>query len=44
MVLEKVNWRVARYMFFMMLTSSGMWNASVGMSSFNVKLIGVTGS
>ena len=33
MVLEKVNWRVARYMFFMMLTSSGMWNASVGMSS-----------
>ena len=33
MVLEKVNWRVARYMFFMMLTSSGMWNASVGTSN-----------
>ena len=32
MVLENVNWRVARYMFFMMLASSGMWNASVGMS------------
>lgn len=29
MVLEKVNWRVARYMLFMMVTSSGMWNASV---------------
>ena len=33
MVLEKVNWRVARYMLFMMVTSSGMWNASVGTSS-----------
>ena len=32
MVHENVNWRVARYMFFMMLASSGMWNASVGMS------------
>ena len=35
MVLEHVNWRVARYMFFMMLTSSGMWNASVGMSGLD---------
>jgi alpha-1,2-mannosyltransferase len=33
MILENVNWRVARYTFFMMLTSSGMWNASVGMLS-----------
>jgi alpha-1,2-mannosyltransferase len=38
MVLEKVNWRVARYMFFMMVTSCGMWNASVGASNLKFTL------
>lgn len=30
-VKEKINNRVARYLLFMMATSAGMWNASIGM-------------
>lgn len=30
MVVEKVNERVGRYLFFMLLFSTGMWNASAG--------------
>jgi alpha-1,2-mannosyltransferase len=29
-VFEKINERVARYVFFMLLVSAGMWNASAG--------------
>ncbi|KAF5352424.1 hypothetical protein D9756_005928 [Leucocoprinus leucothites] len=33
-VASKVNDRVGRYLFFMMLLSAGMWNASTGLSAF----------
>jgi alpha-1,2-mannosyltransferase len=33
-VVEKVNERVGRYLFFMLLFSAGMWNASGGMFPF----------
>jgi hypothetical protein len=29
-VFEKINERVGRYLFFMLLTSAGMWNSSTG--------------
>lgn len=29
-VYEKINERVGRYLFFMLLFSAGMWNASTG--------------
>jgi alpha-1,2-mannosyltransferase len=29
-VYEKINERVGRYLFFMLLFSAGMWNASAG--------------
>ena len=32
-VVTKVNERVGRYLFFMLLVSAGMWNASTGRSS-----------
>ncbi|KAI0696466.1 Alg9-like mannosyltransferase family-domain-containing protein [Cytidiella melzeri] len=33
-VVDKINYRVGRYLFFMMLFSAGMWNASVASSAF----------
>ncbi|THH13499.1 hypothetical protein EW146_g6729 [Bondarzewia mesenterica] len=33
-VKQKINNRVARYMFFMLVTSAGMWNASIGINAF----------
>jgi len=36
-VYEKINERVARYLFFMLLFNAGMWNASSGNSSHSLE-------
>lgn len=35
-VYEKINKRVGRYLFFMLIFNSGMWNASAGSCFFSV--------
>jgi hypothetical protein len=41
-VREKINERVGRYLFFMLLFSAGMWNASAGMLSGPSELLRFT--